>query len=115
MAVDVTVPTVEPSPTAVVVAATTWAQFPRAWRPMLDEVWAFLRGDAPQRPYKQGHNVILYKDDVPNVRTALKIHGTRSRSYCSGLTTLSIGMELSGVNCTTEPGRGAWITMPSPA
>lgn len=36
-------------------------------------------------------------------------------SYCSGLTTLSIGMELSGVNCTTEPGRGAWITMPSPA
>jgi hypothetical protein len=31
MIVDVTVKTVEPTPTAVVVAATTWAEFPAIW------------------------------------------------------------------------------------
>jgi hypothetical protein len=32
----VTVQTVEPTPTAVVAAATTWADFGTMWRPMLD-------------------------------------------------------------------------------
>ena len=80
MTVDVTVTTVEPSPTAVVMAATTWAQFPRAWRPMLDQVWAFLRGDAPQGLYTQGHNVMLYKDDVPNVEVGVQVSGTFERA-----------------------------------
>ncbi len=47
MTVDVTVKTIEPTPTAVVVAATTWAEFPKMWGPMLDKVWGFLRGGAP--------------------------------------------------------------------
>jgi hypothetical protein len=54
MTVDVTVKTVEPTPTAVVVAATTWAEFPAMWGPMLDKVWSFLRGGAPAGLYKQG-------------------------------------------------------------
>jgi hypothetical protein len=36
MSVNVTVKTVEPTSTAVVVAATTWAEFPAMWGPMLD-------------------------------------------------------------------------------
>lgn len=75
MTADVTVANVEPSPTAVVAAATTWAQFPKVWRPMLDEVWAFLRGGAPAGLYKQGHNVMLYKDDVPNVEIGVQVNG----------------------------------------
>jgi effector-binding domain-containing protein len=67
MSVEVTVRTVEPTPTAVVMAATTWAEFPAMWGPMLDKVWGFLHGRAPAGLYQQGHNIMLYKDDVPNV------------------------------------------------
>ncbi len=73
---DVIVKTVEPTPTAVVAAATTWADFPAAWRPMLDRVWAFLRGAAPEGLYQQGHNVMLYKDDVPNVEVGVAVSGS---------------------------------------
>ena len=73
MAVEVTVKRVDPAPTAVVAAATTWAEFPAIWRPMLDQVWGFLRGDAPQGLYKHGHNVMLYKDDVPNVEVGVQV------------------------------------------
>jgi effector-binding domain-containing protein len=77
MAVEVTMQVVDPAPTAVVAAATTWAEFPKIWGPMLDQVWSFLRGDAPEGLYKQGHNVMLYKDDVPNVEVGVQV----SRSF----------------------------------
>jgi hypothetical protein len=54
MGVGVTVKSVEPTPTAVVAAAATWAEFPKMWRPMLDKVWSFLRGDAPEGLYTHG-------------------------------------------------------------
>jgi len=73
MTVEVTLKTVEPTPTAVVVASTTWVELPKAWGPMLDEVWGFLRGDAPYGLYEQGHNVMLYKDDVPNVEVGVQV------------------------------------------
>jgi effector-binding domain-containing protein len=76
MSVEVTVKTVEPTPTAVVIAATTWAEFPTLWGPMLDKVWSFLRTDAPKGLYKQGHNVMLYKDDVPNVEVGVQVSGS---------------------------------------
>lgn len=76
MTVDVTVKTVEPTPTAVIAAATTWAEFPAKWGPMLDEVWRFLRGGAPAGLYKQGHNIMLYKDDVPNVEVGVQVSGS---------------------------------------
>jgi effector-binding domain-containing protein len=73
MSVDVTVKTVEPTPTAVVVAATTWAEFPKLWGPMLDKVWVFLRGSAPAGLWEHGHNIMLYKDDVPNVEVGVQV------------------------------------------
>jgi effector-binding domain-containing protein len=76
MTVAVTAKTVEPTPTAVVAAATTWAEFPKTWGPMLDEVWSFLRGDAPEGLYKDGHNIMLYKDDVPNVEVGVQVSGS---------------------------------------
>ncbi len=72
MTVEVTVKTVEPAPTAVVAAATTWAEFPKMWGSMLDKVWSFLRGEAPEGLYKQGHNIMLYKDDVPHVEVGVQ-------------------------------------------
>ncbi|MES2170744.1 MAG: GyrI-like domain-containing protein, partial [Actinomycetota bacterium] len=56
-------------------AATTWPDFPTAWGPMLDEVWSYLRGDAPEGLYANGHNVMLYKDDVPNVEVGVQVTG----------------------------------------
>lgn len=76
MTVEVTVKTIEPTPTAVVAAATTWAQFPATWGPLLDQVWSFLRGEAPAGLYQQGHNVMLYQDDVPNVEVGVQVSGT---------------------------------------
>jgi len=42
MTYEVTVVDAEPRPTAVVPAATTWPEFPKVWRELLDEVWACL-------------------------------------------------------------------------
>ena len=76
MTVEVTARIIEATPTAVVRASTTWAAFPRVWRPMLDEGWSFLRGDAPPGLYTDGHNVMFYEDDVPNVEVGVQV--TRS-------------------------------------
>ena len=66
---------VQPSPTAVVRATTTWPEFPSLWRQMLDEVWRFLR-DAPPAVRKHGHNVMLYKDDLPTVEVGVQVNGS---------------------------------------
>ena len=76
MTVEVSVQTVEPTPTAVVTAAATWAEFPTMWGPMLDKAWGFLRGDAPQGLYQHGHNIMLYQDDVPNVEVGVQVSGS---------------------------------------
>ena len=74
--VEVGVKTVAPTPTAVVRASTTWSEFPKVWAPMLDEVWSFLRSTAPPGLYKQGHNIMLYKDDIPNVEVGVQVSGS---------------------------------------
>ena len=76
MTVAVTARSVEPTPTAVVVASTTWTQFPNQWVPMLDKVWSFLRNNAPQGLYKQGHNIMLYLDDTPHVEVGVQVSGS---------------------------------------
>jgi len=43
---------------------------------MLDEVWRFLRGDSADGLHKQGHNIMLYKDDVPNVEVGVQVSGS---------------------------------------
>jgi effector-binding domain-containing protein len=64
--------TVAACPTAVVALATTWAEFPRIWRRMLDEVYAFVRGGGA---VQDGQNVMLYRDDVPNVEVGVQVAG----------------------------------------
>jgi len=76
MTLEVSVKAIEPTPTAVVAATTTWAEFPKVWGPMLDRVWSFLRHNAPAGLHKQGHNVMLYKDDVPNVEIGVQVTGS---------------------------------------
>ena len=57
-------------PTAVVVEATTWDVFPTLWPRLLDTVWAAVRSRDEIRPNR---NVMLYKDDVPNVEIGVEI------------------------------------------
>jgi effector-binding domain-containing protein len=62
---------VEPArPTAVVSATTTWDEFPHVWKVLLDQVYAFL---ATSDVVQTGHNVMLYKDDVPNVEVGVEV------------------------------------------
>jgi effector-binding domain-containing protein len=63
-------------PTAVIAQATTWAQFPRVWRPLLDEVYRFVR-HRPDLATGEGaelwQNVMLYKDDLPHVEVGVLV------------------------------------------
>ena len=54
-----------PREMAVVATATSWAEFPRLWPALLDEV----------RERAQGRNVMLYRDDVPNVEIGVLVRG----------------------------------------
>jgi len=72
MRYEIDVRSVRASPTAVVAATTTWAEFPGVWRTLLDEVYAFVRGGGATQT---GHNVMLYKDDVPNVEVGVQVAG----------------------------------------
>lgn len=77
MSAGVTVRAVEPTPTAVVAARpASQADFQEMWGPMLNEVWAFLRGAAPEGLYRDGHNIMLYKDDVPSVEVGVQVSGS---------------------------------------
>jgi effector-binding domain-containing protein len=58
--------------TAVVRCATTWDAFPSLWRELLDDVYAFL---ATSGVRQEGHNVMLYLDDVPNVEVGVEVSG----------------------------------------
>jgi len=57
-------------PTAVIAEATTWDAFPRLWPSLLDEVWAAVRSKDEITPNR---NVMLYKDDVPNVEIGIEV------------------------------------------
>jgi effector-binding domain-containing protein len=68
----VSVKTAVAQPTAVVAVATTWAEFPTLWPELLDEVYGFVRGGGATQ---DGHNVMLYRDDVPNVEVGVQVTG----------------------------------------
>jgi effector-binding domain-containing protein len=67
---QMTVSDVAVRPTAVVAATTTWQEFPTLWSQLLDEVWACLRAGGIQRGCR---NVMLYRDDVPNVEVGVEL------------------------------------------
>ena len=61
-------------PTVVVARETTWREFPSVWPSMLDEVYAVVKaadGDGAQPGGDRWQNVMLYKDDVPNVEVGV--------------------------------------------
>ncbi len=59
-------------PTAVVVRATSWEEFPTLWMHLLDQVYAFLPSS---RVRQTGHNVMLYLDDRPTVEVGVEVDG----------------------------------------
>jgi effector-binding domain-containing protein len=71
MAYDVRIERTLECPTAVVKANTTLREFPTLWRPLLDEVWAFLRAKPDLRA--NGHNVMLYTTGVASVEVAVEV------------------------------------------
>src|SRR5215468_12032108 len=99
MTVEVRVQTVNPTPTAVGAAATTWAEFPNIWLPMLDKVWGFLRGsDAPEGLWQDGHNVMFYKDGVPNVEVGVQVTGTFAPAGDVVPSTLPAGLAATAIH-----------------
>jgi effector-binding domain-containing protein len=57
-------------PIAVVAEATTWELFPTLWPRLLETVWAAVRSEDEITPNR---NVMLYKDDIPNVEVGVEV------------------------------------------
>jgi effector-binding domain-containing protein len=78
MAADVRFITVEARPTAVVAQTTTWAEFPRLWGQLLEKVYRFVR-PRPELATGDGdelwQNVMLYKDQRPDVEVGVLVSG----------------------------------------
>ena len=70
---------VDPRPTAVVAQTTTWEEYPRLWGPLLDEVYRFVRSRTDLATGVGGElwqNVMLYKDDRPDVEVGVLVTGS---------------------------------------
>jgi len=79
MAYEVTIERAADCPTAVVKANTTWREFPTLWRPMLDDVWAFLRAAPGLRT--DGHNVMLYRSGPSAGQVAVEVGVQVTKSF----------------------------------
>ena len=79
MAYAVTIERAAECPTAVVKANTTWREFPTLWRPMLDDVWAFLRATPGLRA--DGHNVMLYRNGPSEGQVAVEVGVQVTKSF----------------------------------
>jgi effector-binding domain-containing protein len=73
----VTLVEVQPRRTAVIADTVAWADFPTLWRPMLDEVYTFVRA-CPEftaaiagTPGPHWTNVMLYRGEAPNVEVGV--------------------------------------------
>jgi effector-binding domain-containing protein len=66
-------------PTAVIKANTTRREFPTLWRPMLDEVWAFLSTTPGLRT--DGHNVMVYRSGIRAGELAVEVGVQVTRSF----------------------------------
>jgi effector-binding domain-containing protein len=54
----------------VIAQATRWEEFPGLWPGLLAEVWQAVRSAPGITP---GRNVMLYKDDAPNVEIGVEV------------------------------------------
>jgi effector-binding domain-containing protein len=59
-------------PTLVVAARTTWQEYPETWPVLSNEVWDLLRANGVTSGCP---NVMLYRDDVPNVEVGVLYAG----------------------------------------
>jgi hypothetical protein len=68
---------VEPRRTAVIAVTVAWEEFPTLWRPMLDEVYTFVRQCPEFAAATEGTsgphwtNVMLYRREAPNVEVGV--------------------------------------------
>lgn len=70
-------------PTIVVARQTTWGEFPSVWGSMLDEVYTVVRRasvDQARPGVDRWQNVMLYRDDVPNVEVGVLAPGPFSQA-----------------------------------
>jgi effector-binding domain-containing protein len=76
---DVSLRTVASRPTAVVSQTTTWKQLRSVWKPLLDEVYGFVRA-RPDLASEEGpevwRNAFLYLDDKPIVEIGVLVAGS---------------------------------------
>jgi effector-binding domain-containing protein len=79
VAYDVAIEQTTERPTAVVKANTTLREFPTLWRPLLDDVWAFLRTTPGLRT--EGHNVMLYRNGLQDGEVAVEVGVEVTRSF----------------------------------
>jgi effector-binding domain-containing protein len=71
---NVSVLTVQAQPTAVIADTTSWEGYREVWPRLLDEVWSAV---GPRREeVAPGRNVMLYKDEVPNVEVGVEVTGS---------------------------------------
>lgn len=70
--VAITLAEVEPRRTAVIAATIAWEDFPNLWRPMLDEVYAFVRRCARPMPGHCGGRII--ESRLPGGRAVTATH-----------------------------------------
>jgi effector-binding domain-containing protein len=71
--------TVVARPTAVVAQTTTWKEFPRLWAVLLGQVYDFVRprpGLATGDGDELWQNVMLYKDQRPDVELGVLVSGS---------------------------------------
>ena len=80
MSYTVTESVVAAQATAVICESTTWDAFPRLWPSLLGEVWATARASAEIEPNR---NVMLYRDDVPNVEIGVEVASAVRRDRTS--------------------------------
>jgi effector-binding domain-containing protein len=70
--------TVAARPTAVVAQTTTWSEFPKLWGPLLGQVYEFVRARpelATGGGAERWQNVMLYKDQRPDVEVGVLVSG----------------------------------------
>jgi effector-binding domain-containing protein len=103
--VNVSQVTVHAQPTAVIAETTSWEAYPEIWPRLLDEVWSAVRPSRAE--IAPGRNVMLYKDDVPNVEVGVEV----ARSFAPRGRVIASALPAGRVAVATH--RGSWDVAPT--
>lgn len=91
-------------PTAVIAETTTWDAYPELWPRLLEEVWSAIRPTRSE--VAPGRNVMLYKDDAPDVEVGVEVTGSFSSVG------RIIASQLPAGRVATFTHRGSWDVGP---